>query len=329
LFKSKKIWKPQVYQGKKKMKGYFEGWYFKIVDKEEKFVFAIIPGVSFEKDGKAHCFIQFFDGKKAVMHNIKYDISEFQYSKKRFEVKIGPNIFTSKKFVLNIDSEDIRVKGTVEIGDLAPWPITLFSPGAMGPYRFVPLMECYHGVLSFDHELRGKLEINGKIVDFTNGRGYIEKDYGKSFPSYYLWMQSNHFSTEGTSIMVSLANIPWLGSSFDGFVVGFLNNGELYKFATYTGAKLTKLKIRENVITLHFSDKKHRLEVEAHKTEGVDLLSPKEGSMTGRILESITAELHVKLIEFVDNKEKTIFEDKGRNAGLDIGGEVEKIEEID
>ena len=89
------------------------------------------------------------------------------------------------------------------------------------------------------------------------------------------------------------------------------------------------MKIRENVITVHFSDKKYRLEVEAHKTEGVDLLSPKEGSMTGRILESITAELNVKLIEFVDNKEKVIFEDKGRNAGLDIGGEVEKIEEID
>ncbi|MBY8999482.1 MAG: hypothetical protein KGD64_01070 [Candidatus Heimdallarchaeota archaeon] len=310
------------------MKRYFEGWYFKIVDKDENVVFAIIPGVSFEKDGTAHCFIQFFDGKEVIMHNIKYDIEQFQYSKKRFEVKIGNNIFTSKKIVLEIDSEDIKVKGTIELGDLSPWPVKFFNPGAMGPFRLVPFMECYHGVLSFDHKLRGKLDVNETSINFTDGRGYIEKDYGKSFPSYYLWMQSNHFPSEGTSIMVSLANIPWLGSSFDGFIVGFLNNGHLYRFATYTGAKLTKLKISEKTIITHFSDRKYRLEVVAHKAEGVDLLSPKGGSMTGRILESITAELQVKLIKIRKNQETILYEGRGRNAGLDIGGKVEKIEEI-
>ena len=31
------------------------------------------------------------------------------------------------------------------------WPVKVTSPGAMGPYAFVPFMECYHGVVSMDH----------------------------------------------------------------------------------------------------------------------------------------------------------------------------------
>jgi succinate dehydrogenase/fumarate reductase flavoprotein subunit len=48
--------------------------------------------------------------------------------------------------------------------------------GTMGWYAFVPAMECYHGVLSFDHLLEGGLELNGQYIDYTGGRGYIEKD---------------------------------------------------------------------------------------------------------------------------------------------------------
>ena len=44
------------------MKNYFEGWYFKIVDKEEKNIYAIIPGISFGNEENIQVFIQFFDG---------------------------------------------------------------------------------------------------------------------------------------------------------------------------------------------------------------------------------------------------------------------------
>ena len=325
----RKIWKPEIYQGGKQRKRYFEGWYFKIVDEAEKHVYAIIPGVSFDKKGRAHSFIQFFVGKEAIMYNIKYKIEDFQYSKKNFEIEIKQNKFSSESLSLDLEEKGLNVRGEIKFENLSPWPISMFRPGAMGPYRFVPFMECYHGVLSFNHKLSGKLTINNKTIDFSNGKGYIEKDYGKSFPSYYLWMQSNHFSSENTSIMVSLANIPWLGSSFDGFIVGFLHEEMLYKFATYTGAIITKLRIKENVIQINFKDQKYRLEVIAEKAEGVNLLSPVEGSMTGRILESITAKINVRLVKLSKKSEELIFEGKGRNAGLDIGGKVEKIKEID
>jgi hypothetical protein len=177
----------------------------------------------------------------------------------------------------------------------------------MGWYRFVPFMECYHGVLGFNHSLNGKIEINGKTIDFSGGRGYIEKDYGSSFPRYYVWMQSNHFEIPGVSIIASLANIPWLGSSFDGFIVGLLFDGVVYRFTTYTGAKMTRFNLDDRRIVMHFQDKKYRIEMEALKSEGVNLQSPVEGSMTGRILESITSQIYVKLVKLNKNTEEIIF----------------------
>ena len=46
----------------------------------------------------------------------------------------------------------------------------------MGPFAFVPFMECYHGIVSMDHIIQGELEIDGVNIDFSNGRGYLEKD---------------------------------------------------------------------------------------------------------------------------------------------------------
>lgn len=60
--------------------------------------------------------------------------------------------------------------------------MTVRSPGIMGWYAWVPTMECYHGVVSLDHAISGKLMIEDQAHDFNGGRGYIEKDWGKSFP---------------------------------------------------------------------------------------------------------------------------------------------------
>ena len=102
-------------------------------------------------------------------------------------------------------------------------------------------MECYHGVLSFDHTIQGELTIDGQAVDFSRGRGYIEKDWGKSFPSAWVWYQSNHFPQTGVCLTASIAVIPWLRSAFRGFIIGLWILGTLVRFASYTGANTDSL----------------------------------------------------------------------------------------
>ena len=118
----------------------------------------------------------------------------------------------------------------------------------MGWYAWVPKMECYHGVLGFDHQITGSLEFNGTELDFTNGRGYIEKDWGVAFPEGYVWMQSNHFNRPRVCLTASIAMIPWLGSAFRGFIVGLWIDRQLYRFATYTGAKTDLIEITDREV---------------------------------------------------------------------------------
>ena len=63
----------------------------------------------------------------------------------------------------------------------------------MGWYSFVPFMECNHGIVSVNHDLYGEISVNGNVIDFNNGKGYIEKDWGVSFPEAWIWIQSNNF----------------------------------------------------------------------------------------------------------------------------------------
>ncbi len=60
------IYHPDAYHGSLAMKKYFEGWYFKLVSKNRDSVNAIIPGVSFDKDGRSYCFIQILNGLDAA-----------------------------------------------------------------------------------------------------------------------------------------------------------------------------------------------------------------------------------------------------------------------
>jgi len=183
-------------------------------------------------------------------------------------------------------------------------------------------MECYHGVLSFDHAVRGSLAMNGRRVDFDGGRGYMEKDWGRAFPQAWVWGQSNHFDRVDTSITVSVATIPWLWTSFRGFIIGLWHERQLYRFATYTGAQITHLRLTDTHVILRVEDKHHRLEVEATRSEGGLLHAPYRIDMLQRVTESLTASIMVKLSDQADN---VIFEGVGRHAGLEINGEIQQI----
>ena len=66
------------------------------------------------------------------------------------------------------------ISGELQFRDNVPWPNHWYSPGIMGPYSFVPFMECYHGIVSMDHSIHGQLDIEGERINFDQGRGYIE-----------------------------------------------------------------------------------------------------------------------------------------------------------
>ena len=313
------LFHPEQYHGWGKTKQYFEGWYYKVVTAAEDEAFAFIFGIAMETVDSHQAFIQVLDGKRATATYHKFAIPEFTPNRKGFEVQLGGNRFSLD--TIQLDLPDIT--GQLHFTHQVPWPNRWYSPGIMGPFSFVPFMECYHGILSMDHHIAGHLHIRGETIAFTGGRGYMEKDWGHSFPSGYIWMQSNHFSELGISIKASVAKIPWLGSSFVGFIAGVWLHDRLIEFTTYNFTKLRQCFADQKKVEVVMENRRYRLELLAHRSASSQLASPIAGFMDGRIEESMTARIEVAL--FDKQSKQMLLHDTGRHAGLEVAGNVAEV----
>jgi len=317
--KFKSFFNPEQFQGWGKTKKYFEGWYFKVVNAEETKALAFIPGIAMDETGNKQAFIQVLDGKKKNAVYYKFDASSFVPSAKKFHIEIDTNNFSETQCLINLPA----VKGELSFSENVPWPKPIYSPGIMGPYAFAPFMECYHAIVSMDHVVNGEMEIEGEKINFDNGRGYIEKDWGRSFPSAYFWLQTNHFTEKGISLKASVAKIPWVRNSFTGFIAGVWLKDRLIRFTTYNNSVLRKSFANNSKVELVMENRNYKMEILAHRDHATQLASPILGLMDGRIEESMTSRTEVQLYD--KRNKKIILDDIGRNTGLEVAGKIEEI----
>ena len=311
---------PAGYHGQRKRTKYFEGWYVKLVDARQEARLALIPGVFLaqEADGPHEAFVQVLDGATGRSWYVPYPQSEFTARSETFAVQVGPNRFSNGGVRVNLP----ELTGQVDFGPLDPWPVTPVSPGAMGWYAWMPFMECYHGVVSFGHTLHGQLEFEGRTLDFDGGRGYIEKDWGQAFPSGYVWMHSNSFTDPQISLIASVAIIPWLRGEFQGLLLGLRANGGLYKFTSYTGAKVRELRIDDTHVHLVVTGRAGTLELRATRPDGAFLHAPVRTEMHKRVEETLQAQIDVRL---TDRSGRVILDDLGTSAGVEVHGETDRL----
>lgn len=315
MYRLRKLFHPEIFQGKYKRKYYFEGWYYKLIDQSMEHAIAIIPGISIGKNREdSHAFIQvLYNGR--LVHYYRFDRKEFHYHTKKFAVRIGENYFSDKQLRLKLNDGKLKLIGSLTFKDILCLPKSLYLPGIMGPFTYIPFMECYHGIVNIHHNIIGSLKLGDKRIDFTDGYGYIEKDWGRSFPKTWIWLQSNHFNNKDATIMFSAARIPWFGSSFPGFI-SFLRLGDkLYLFATYTGAKLIRLDYGKGILTSVIQDRNYRLDLVVTQMHGGELKAPFSGRMERTIIESINSRVQIR---FYKRSGELLFEGTGTHAGLEI-----------
>lgn len=311
-----KIKNPILFQGNLQKKNYFEGWYYKMVSADGLCSLALIPGISLHNE-HSHAFIQVFvtygDVDLKTIY-VDFDLNGFSVDNSEFCLSIADNIFTEKGVSISIDHKDLSIKGKIDFSGNTGIKTSPLSPSIMGFFGFFTFMECYHGVLSMSHSLSGEMQIDGKTINFSGGKGYMEKDWGSSFPREYVWMQSNHFTNPGTSFMFSEAIIPFKVFSFNGLIVNLIYEGVECRFATYNGAKVVQKEIETQSVKYTIVKGGLRLEIEAQNEKTISLPSPKNGAMIQSIKEGLSGSIHLKL--FSDYK--LLFEDTGTHAGLEI-----------
>lgn len=305
---------PEVFQGHLRKEKYFEGWFLKHCSADQENVFSIIPGIALNLED-SHAFIQIIDGISGETHYISYPVEEFQWDRKNFNIQIGPSSFSLEGISLNISNESMELSGTLKYSNPVRYPGSLLSPGIMGWYSFVPFMECYHGIVSANHDLLGVLNFNHQGVDFSGGKGYIEKDWGTSFPEAWIWIQCNHFTTKEASLFISVAKIPWMGKYFIGFIAFLYLDGKYHQFSTYNHAKISRLSFNGEELNLEMKLKSYSLKARIIKNSSGELRAPETGNMSRRIKESNDSVVEVTLSE---GNKPALFQETGQRAGLEI-----------
>lgn len=230
-------------------------------------------------------------------------------------MQVGKSIFTEKKIFLDLQDQDRLFQGTLEIHPLTPIETSFFAPSIMGPFAYLPKMQCNHGVISMNHDIMGTIQMNDQSLKFNYGRGYIEKDWGTSFPEEYIWIQCNTFTTPETSLFFSIAHIPFLGKSFQGHIGNLLIKNKQYRFATYNSTKITAFKRKGKEISFIAENKAAKLTVTATPDMEKELIAPVQGKMERIIKEGITGNVDFELF---DKKTNTTYKDQGKAAGIEV-----------
>lgn len=318
-----KISHPIIFQGNRKGKNYFEGWYYKHVSQNEKTVVSFIPGVSFATDD-AHSFVQYIyvsldeKNRKTIKTGyFRYPLKDFVVSDKPFLIRVADNYFSESGITVKLSDNNINVEGTLKFDSLLPIKKSILMPNIMGFFAYMPKMECYHGIISMNHMLHGKLTIDQMVITFDEGRGYIEKDWGTSFPKRYIWIQCNNFKNKNTSVFLSMADIPFMGKSFFGHICNLIIDDHEYRFATYNKSKLKVELITDQKIVLSLEKNKAKLRIEANLSNTGDLIAPQNGRMENITKEGLSGDVKISLR---DKQREIEYEDIGIMAGIEISG---------
>ncbi len=256
---------------------YFEGFYFRHQSPGGDLL-ALIPARHTDRAGRTTSSLQVVTPERAW--TVDFPGEAFVRTGGLFQLWLGGNLFNRRGLHLDLRTPGLDLRGELRCG-----PFTPLKSDIMGPFRFVPAMECRHGVVSMGHQLEGTLALNGRPLDFNGGTGYIETDWGSSFPRAYLWTQCAWREKGDSSLMLSVAEIPFLGGRFTGCICAVLHGGREYRLATYLGARAAGWSGAGAVIR----QGDLRLTAELLRGSAQPLRAPKDGRMERTIRESLRA----------------------------------------
>lgn len=272
----------KYYHGGEKRGPYFEGWYLKHQTREGR-ALSLIPALHIDRAGRRSASLQVIAGGRTWW--LEYPDSEFHASEKALQIQLGQNLFSGTGVQLDIERDGLSLHGALRYGPFSP-----LKSDIMGPFRFLPGMECAHGVISMGHTLEGNLVLNGEMLDFSGGTGYIETDRGRSFPRAYLWTQCVWQAPQSGSLMLSIATVPLPVVRFTGCICAVVYHGREYRLATYRGVRVEQWSDTGAVIR----QGKYRLAAELLEGRGSPLRAPRLGSMDRSIRESLSAKMRYR-----------------------------------
>jgi len=293
----------KYFHGETKKNRFFEGWYIK--HQAEGNIIAFIPSIHINEKGQKSASLQVITN--TASYSKDFPATAFSAAKGRFYCKLGDTIFSQKGISINTEFEGLTIRGKLFYDNFLP-----LESSIMGPFQYIPFLKCNHGILSLSHKLKGYLLLNEKKLDFTNGTGYIETDWGSSFPDSYLWTQCNWYDKGDCCIMLSIAHIPFPFKSFTGCICSIYYAGKEYRLATYLGVRILTY-TKQKVVLVQGTNK---LEIKVLEQNPFPLKAPVNGSLKRSIQESAFGTVKYRF----SNNNQEIFTKISSNASFEYVG---------
>jgi len=271
-----KRFKPTLLQGNLDRKQYFEGWFQKVYSADHNASFIIIYGFATGHTADKMGFIQLhIPQHKPQMFT--FHKSEIQCDSHQHRVQFRDNIFSKNE--IKIHTSEIDLNLSVKANQ-----IKSEYNNTMGNYYLIPNLPCYHAVVEELHHLSGEIRCFDTQYVLSNAKGYLEKNWGISFPDKYIWLHAFDPNNPQNQILFSQADIKWLGKSF-------LKHVGYIKFLDTT-IDLRRLKkchisyerINDKEESIVITAQSIRIEIVVYLNEKVHFIGPQNGLMNRTIV---------------------------------------------
>lgn len=281
---------------------WYEWWYYKVVlpDTGDAFYFVygvVNPWDTAGTNPASHAYVGFGDFNAQQQIREIYPVSGFAGAYDRTDVLIGEQHAT-----------DTAITGSLtEGGHTVSWDIAitnLWDFNAMGWAMFVPeLTNIYWYPAQAAALFTGTIVYDGNEYTFDNAPGYQDRNWGRTFPSWWAWITANHFLGNPDTILAAGGGQPTILdeiNSIQGLAIGLRHKGREYVFRPNDGdsERLTVDFGTWNIVATNKSGYKIEIKASAPCESFMDLVFDTPDGTRFHDFETLTGSLTVKLYKW-------------------------------
>ncbi|MGK7943689.1 MAG: tocopherol cyclase family protein [Microcystaceae cyanobacterium] len=245
-------------------KHFFEGWYFRVTLPEIKETFAFMYSIEdpiggqFKSGGCAQILApedQYYWRTFPNVHKFwatSSDLGLGHWGKINNKLNLSPQLLSVEDFDQYIE-EGYQVTTTLHQGCLQSpnhnepcrwlyYTKPLYGWGSpknqqqstAGWLSFLPIFEPGWQILMAHGLATGWIELSGKKYEFQDAPAYSEKNWGRSFPQKWFWLNCNSFSNEkDLALTAGGGKRQVLGLFEDVAMIGIHYQGQFYEFVPW------------------------------------------------------------------------------------------------
>jgi tocopherol cyclase len=325
---------------------FFEGWYFRVSLPAVQQSFAFMYSLEDPLRGSAsNSAVQILGPDDQHVGQTFRDGSNFWASKSYLGVRHwGKHDFATTPQLLAIEDFEQRVTDGYQVTATLHQGI-LNIPGHVAPYRwcyrtkpvygwgnparlqqstagwlsYLPIFEPGWQILMAHGLATGWIEWPGQRFEFVDAPAYAEKNWGRSFPQKWFWINCNHFENEpDLAITAGGGRRGVLGRMEEVAMMGIHHRGQFYEFAPWNSQVHWQIDPWGN---WQMQAHNHQFQVEIIGTTdlpGTMVQVPTENGLTSCCRDTMRGLLS---LEICDRQGKTVVSASSSMAGLETGGQ--------